>query len=278
MLPSHTDVGQRPFRSSNYWGPTPQSHHEGTVHKLCDLTLQSRLYLAPIENPKTVLDIGFGTGLWACELAKSHPQSQVIGIHPNPADPSPALPNLSLQTSDTSITTNDFDLLHIRGLAGRITVDNWRTWYAENLKLVKSGGWLEQLEWSVHLRNPDGTLFSQQWSQYAVSYGARTGRTWEIAENMAGLMQEAGFVDVAEKRFKWPVGSWSSDVRLQEIGKWNLKRWDEGIEDWVLDEYGKCFPESREQIQSWLSSIRSMLRNSDSNVYQEVRVVYSRKP
>lgn len=170
----------------------------------------------------------------ASELAKSHPQSQVIGIHPNPANPSPALPNLSLQTSDTSITTNDFDLLHIRGLAGRITVDNWRTWYAENLKLVKSGGWLEQLEWSVHLRNPDGTLFSQQWSQHAVSYGARTGRTWEIAENMAGLMQEAGFVDVAEKRFKWPVGSWSSDVRLQEIGKWNLKRWYALCHFWVV--------------------------------------------
>lgn len=42
---------------------------------------------------------------------------------------------------------------------------------------------------------------------------------------MAGLMQEAGFVDVVEKRFRWPVGDWSGDVRLREVGRWNLRRW-----------------------------------------------------
>jgi len=29
------------------------------------LALENKLYLAPIENPKKVLDVGTGTGLWA---------------------------------------------------------------------------------------------------------------------------------------------------------------------------------------------------------------------
>lgn len=54
---------------------------------------------------------------------------------------------------------------------------------------------------------------------------------------MAGLMREAGFVDVVEKRFKWPIGPWSSDPKLKEIGRWNLLNWEEGMEGWVMAAY-----------------------------------------
>lgn len=54
---------------------------------------------------------------------------------------------------------------------------------------------------------------------------------------MAGLIKEAGFVDVVEKRFKWPIGPWSSDPRLKEIGRWNLLNWEEGMEGWVIAPY-----------------------------------------
>ena len=64
-----------------------------------------------------------------------------------------------------------------------------------------------------------------------------TGKTFEIAENMAGLVREAGFEDVVEKRFKWPVGPWSTDPKLKEIGRWNLLNWEEGMEGWVMAAY-----------------------------------------
>lgn len=34
-------------------------------HHLWLLTLDDKLFLAPIENPQLVLDVGTGTGLWA---------------------------------------------------------------------------------------------------------------------------------------------------------------------------------------------------------------------
>jgi len=34
-------------------------------HHLWLLTLKDRLFLAPIENPQAILDVGTGTGLWA---------------------------------------------------------------------------------------------------------------------------------------------------------------------------------------------------------------------
>lgn len=36
-------------------------------HVLC-LTFNSKLYFAPIEKPRNVLDVGTGTGIWAIDM------------------------------------------------------------------------------------------------------------------------------------------------------------------------------------------------------------------
>lgn len=74
-------------------------------------------------------------------------------------------------------------------------------------------------------------------SMYGIECGRRLKKTFKIAEEMAGMISSAGFVDVVEKRFKWPIGPWSSDPRLKEIGRWNLLNWEEGMEGWVIAPY-----------------------------------------
>lgn len=134
---------------------------------------------------------------------------------------------------------NHFDFIHIRGLVG--SVGDWPFLYQQAFQHMKPGGYIEQVEWSPHIRSIDGTLCSnpvlRQWTDRIIDFGTRTGKTWEIADNMGGLIREAGFVDVVEKRFKWPVGPWSSDQRMKDIGRWNLLNWDEGMEGWVLASY-----------------------------------------
>lgn len=75
----------------------------------------------------------------------------------------------------------------------------------------------------MHLRNADGTLSAEPalalWSRRAIAFGGLTGRTWEVAENMAGLVREAGFEGVVERRFRWGVGGEG------EVGRGNFLRW-----------------------------------------------------
>ena len=33
-------------------------------------------------------------------------------------------------------------------------------------------------------------------------------------------MEKVGFVDVTEKRFKWPLNTWPKDPKLKELGMW----------------------------------------------------------
>lgn len=136
-------------------------------------------------------------------------------------------------------------------------------------------------------------------SMYGIECGRRLKKTFKIAEEMAGMITSAGFVDVVEKRFKWPIGPWSSDPRLKEIGRWNLLNWEEGMEGWVIAPYtrvlgvsefsfsflislvglshghqangrGVYVQWSAADVQEWLAEIRKALRDRKKHVYHEV--------
>lgn len=44
------------------------------------LIMNGKLVKAPIENPRRVLDLGTGTGIWATDFASEHPEAEVIGL------------------------------------------------------------------------------------------------------------------------------------------------------------------------------------------------------
>lgn len=48
-------------------------------HKIFTISLNGALYRAPLRSPKNVLDIATGTGIWAIQFAKDHPEANVIG-------------------------------------------------------------------------------------------------------------------------------------------------------------------------------------------------------
>ena len=56
-------------------------------HHLCKLTLHGRSHLAPLRNPKNVLDFGTGTGIWAIEFAEEFPDANVLGTDLSPIQP-----------------------------------------------------------------------------------------------------------------------------------------------------------------------------------------------
>ena len=71
-------------------------------------------------------------------------------------------------------------------------------------------------------------------NRVSVEAGERNGRTFVIQERMKTHIEAAGFKDVTEHKYKWPIGGWSQNKRLKEIGKWNLYHWEEGLEGWTM--------------------------------------------
>ena len=123
-------------------------------HVLC-LTYASKLYFAPMENPRHALDVGTGTGIWAIDMGRSHAKFRHLNhstdklqpintlsarssestsvqasrrckqhhAHPSliVADRSSVPPNLKFivdDAEDTWLYQNKFDLIHARLMSG----------------------------------------------------------------------------------------------------------------------------------------------------------------
>ena len=56
-------------------------------HQMFKITMGDKLYLAPIDKPATILDIGTGTGIWAIEMGDDFPDSEILGTDLSPTQP-----------------------------------------------------------------------------------------------------------------------------------------------------------------------------------------------
>lgn len=91
---------------------------------------------------------------------------------------------------------------------------------------------------SIMWKSDDGTVnddhLLNEWSRISIEAAKKIGKTFENAQHTKENIIKAGFVDVVEHKYKMPVGSWSSDPRMKEIGQWNALYFQQGIEGMCL--------------------------------------------
>lgn len=159
-------------------------------HEISVEVHDGELHLCPVVNPKRVLDVGTGTGIWAVEfgrfipspslpyavsnirIAKRHPDSEILGIDLNPVPPPPFIvPNVQFLIADVfeewrfASTCRHFDFVHVRSLGE--PADKKRL-FKNIYEHLAPGGWVEFQEWVLHAQSSDrsleGTAF-QKWNK-----------------------------------------------------------------------------------------------------------------
>ena len=68
----------------------------------------------------------------------------------------------------------------------------------------------------------------------AIEAAQKFGKQINIQPELKDMIIKAGFEDVKEVSYKWPIGEWPQDPRLKDIGRWNAHHWSQGIEPWAL--------------------------------------------
>ncbi len=109
--------------------------NEEVSHHLWLRLFDDKLYLAPIESPRRILDVGTGVGLWANGMADLFEDAAVWGIDLSDARPPHLQPNLNFEVDDITKEWTPrglFDLVHMRSLFASIA--DWPFVYGQCFK------------------------------------------------------------------------------------------------------------------------------------------------
>ena len=108
---------------------------------------------------------------------------------------------------------------------------------------MASGGWIEHIEFEIKTRcddgteNPDSEL--ERFAHRTLDMTATHGHNFNISDDTANCMREAGLTDVREIRFKIPLGWWSADPKYKEVGRFYERYFKTGLQGWCMQVYTK---------------------------------------
>ncbi|KAK7423261.1 hypothetical protein QQZ08_009157 [Neonectria magnoliae] len=276
-------------KTAEYWAPNDERQNEGLdlIHNGLLMLLEDKLFLAPIaRNPGKVLDVGTGTGVWAIDFADQYPEAEVIGTDLSPIQPPWVPPNVKFMIDDCLLDwtwpEDYFDFIHIRALYG--SVADWGALYKKAFQHLKPGSWFEDHEMGVklqsdHVQFPEDHVFNEL-SSLVYEAGEKTGRTFRICEGhtMKEYMEEAGFVDVVEKKFKAPLHVWPKDPKLQQAGLLFQMAFDESLEGLNTFLLTQVLGWQAEEAMLLQSKMRKESRKVSNYHWFQNTIVYGRKP
>ncbi|KAI9669165.1 MAG: hypothetical protein M1829_005166 [Trizodia sp. TS-e1964] len=270
------------YKDGEYWGPNDEKQSEqlDINHHIYLLLYDGKLFHAPIgPNPQSS-----SAHPHFSDFADQFPSASVIGTDLSPTQPSWVPPNCKFEIDDAmadwTFPKDHFDFIHIRGLYGSIR--DWPALYDQIMNHLKPGAWFEQVEYSVHWRADDGSIPEghpfQRWSEVFVESGERMGKTFQIVHYQKQHLINAGFQNIVEVQDKMPVGPWSSDPKMKDIGRWHLLECEQGIEGWAMALLTRVMGWSIEEVQVFLAQIRNGLRDRNVHAYTSCSMVYGQKP
>ncbi|CAG8947402.1 unnamed protein product [Penicillium salamii] len=275
-------------------------------HLLCvvlDSNEENPLFHAPVREPKEILDIGTGRGSWAVDVADMFPESKLtpllsatitdksatvrgVDLFPPPIDWLP--PNCIMEVDDVLrewTWKTSFDLIHLRQMVGAFKPKEWDGVFEQCYRNLKPGGWIEQLEVDPHIICTDGSLpensYAVQFAEAIIDAAKQANQPIDTVATMRGRMVKAGFIDIHEKKYNWPMGPWPRDPLLKEAGRLHYHQWMHGMEGWAmyyLTKWGTPSPWSTDEVQVLVAKARKELKEGRAHMWQYAKRVWARKP
>ncbi|KAJ6102202.1 hypothetical protein N7486_004629 [Penicillium sp. IBT 16267x] len=247
------------------------------------MLLKGELYSAPIEDPKRILDLGTGTGIWAIDFADENPGADVIGIDLSPIQPSWVPSNLRFQIDDFEEPwsySHPFDYIHGRELEGAIR-DHDKL-FKRAFNNLTPNGWFEMASMEVTTDSDDGTHLNarclvesvKNLRASSISFGKDINSviTWKER------FEKAGFINVREDIYKLPQSPWPKDPKLKELGRYHQLNMLEAMPPYTFALFTRVLGWTRAEIEAILAGVRYELKDLSNHLYSRVHIVYGQRP
>lgn len=174
-------------------------------------------FVAPVENPVAILDVGTGTGRWAHEVATVFPNANVVGLDLNapPADEKVEANGEDARPANYAFVPGNileglpfadasFDFVHMRLLVLALPHDRWPFVVSELIRVTRPGGWVESVEVIADERGGPAVDQVMEWVGAMLQ---RRGIDIADGSRVGALLQAQRLANVFNRRVEVPIGA-----------------------------------------------------------------------
>lgn len=205
--------GRRMLANSPYIMPKDKAEGDrlDLQHHLLKIAI-NRNYYPRLRQPRAILDVACGTGIWGREMAQEFKRAEVIGfdIDRTPMEASLARlgpggqfpPNFKFLEADAlkrfPFENGQFDFTHSRFISPFLPIVSWPHVVSEMVRVTKPGGYVELVDFEMP--NSDSaafnTLLEKAFKPLLAMRKLHTGG----GPHLADYMRQAGLKQVQERR------------------------------------------------------------------------------
>jgi hypothetical protein len=161
-----------------------------------------------------------------------------------------------------------FDLIH-----GRAMVTCFKdpvTVIKSAFESLKPGGYLELQDLILPQRAIDDTLKGtaiEKIADLSLAAAAKLGTSWKNSVNYSRYFEEAGFVDIVEKHFQWPMNTWPKGERMKTLGSYWREDVLRGLEGVTMAVLTRGAGMTKEQVEELADLARKDINNKGIHAY-----------
>jgi SAM-dependent methyltransferase len=172
-------------------------------------------YLAPVRQPRRVLDVGCGTGRWCMDVSAGLPDAEVVGFDLTESKVKRA-PNYQFVKGDVlrglPFEDESFGFVHQRLLVVAVPLADWPRVVADIVRVTEPGGWVELAETAPFLSGagPATERLVTMWWNLGQKSGFDTAG--HLVAHLDQYLRDAGLVNVSARTVLVPVGDWADQI------------------------------------------------------------------
>lgn len=180
-----------------------------------------------------------------------------------------------------------FDFIHARMMIGAL--EDWPRFFRNCFECVISAfvsgllclgclsrnttpeGWVEvsgpHLPFGCDNNSLLPTSSINQWSFCMLRASVILKRPIDIGPKFREMMHVAGFINIVEKVYKWPINPWPEDPRENKLGVYTKDNLDAGLEGLSMRFFTAGLEWTREELMILLAKVKAELKCTSIHAY-----------
>lgn len=237
-------------------------------------------------------------------MGDEFPGAEVVGIDLSPIQPPWVPPNVKFYVDDAESDWVDaegsLDLVHARHVC--MGIKDWprllnqaykygitfsppgyfATPFLTAYRALKPGGWIELQEMRLVSKCDDNTMPDDWAMKLYLEYIVEGFRTFGIdllnLDQNRGRVVDAGFVNVEERVWKVPLGTWPRDPKMKMVGTYHRSVVWDALQGAAMGACTRGLKWSLEEFEVFLTEVRRAMMDTSVHAYFTFHVVYGQKP